>query len=234
MKEFSQAVVEKLGYYVYVLKDPRTSEIFYVGKGVGNRIFQHVADALEREAESDKLNLIREIKGQGLDVQHFILRHGISEELAFEIESASIDLIGIDSLTNKVKGHDSWERGLKSVDEVMQYYDAKEVEIMEPSIIININKLFVRFMTSEDLYNVTRSAWKVSEQKRQSCKYAIAAYRGLVREVYVIDRWVKTGHRWEFVGRVAEAGIRDKYLNHSLKNYSVTGSRNPIRYAGFK
>lgn len=30
---FSQAVIEKLKYYVYFLQDPRNNEKFYVGKG---------------------------------------------------------------------------------------------------------------------------------------------------------------------------------------------------------
>jgi len=30
---FSQAVCEKIGFYIYILKDPRTKEVFYVGKG---------------------------------------------------------------------------------------------------------------------------------------------------------------------------------------------------------
>jgi uncharacterized protein len=38
MREFSKAVCERIGFYVYVLKDPRTSIIFYIGKGVGNRV----------------------------------------------------------------------------------------------------------------------------------------------------------------------------------------------------
>lgn len=41
-KQFSQAVCEKIGYYVYILKDLRTAEIFYIGKGVSNRVFQHI------------------------------------------------------------------------------------------------------------------------------------------------------------------------------------------------
>ena len=32
-------------YYVYRLVDPRTLQTFYVGKGCGNRVFQHVKDA---------------------------------------------------------------------------------------------------------------------------------------------------------------------------------------------
>lgn len=40
--KFSPEVESKLQYYVYALVDPRTDQIFYVGKGVGNRVFQHI------------------------------------------------------------------------------------------------------------------------------------------------------------------------------------------------
>ena len=121
MKQFSQAVCEKIGYYVYVLKDPRNSEIFYIGKGKGNRVFQHVACALETEYESDKLSLIREIKNTGQEVEHYILRHRLTEDEAITIESVCIDLTGLENLTNKVKGYHSWDEGLKSIDEIIQH-----------------------------------------------------------------------------------------------------------------
>lgn len=232
MKEFSQATCEKIGYYVYILKDPRTSTIIYVGKGIGSRVFQHVSGALTTPENSDKMNLIIEIHNSGLEVQHYILRHGLTEEQSFEIESACIDLLGLDNLTNAVKGHDSWERGLKTVDEISQHYDAKIITITEPTIIININRLYKRFMTNEEIYQITRSAWKVAEHRRNSVKYAIAAYRGLVRAVYKIDKWNNKGDRWEFIGEVAESNICDKYLNQSLDNYIVKGSQNPIKYVG--
>lgn len=38
---FSTSIIEKLAYYVYCLIDPRDGNIFYVGKGVGNRVFHH-------------------------------------------------------------------------------------------------------------------------------------------------------------------------------------------------
>ncbi|CDF99459.1 Putative uncharacterized protein [Avibacterium paragallinarum JF4211] len=38
---FSTGVIEKIGYYIYCLVDPRNQNIFYVGKGKGNRVFQH-------------------------------------------------------------------------------------------------------------------------------------------------------------------------------------------------
>ena len=40
--QFSDAVSQKLGNYVYRLIDPRNGEAFYVGKGKGNRVFAHV------------------------------------------------------------------------------------------------------------------------------------------------------------------------------------------------
>jgi len=229
IKEFSNSVSERIGYYVYILKDPRNDSIFYVGKGKGNRLFQHVQCALENATDSDKYNLIREIHKDGKEVEHFILRHGLEEKLSLEIESTIIDLLGIENLTNSVKGHDTWERGLKTVDEVFQHYDAKAVTFDEPCIIININRLYTRGISAQKLYDSTRASWTVGI-KRERVKYAIASYRGLVREVYEIEKWQPNGDRWEFVGKVAEDRIRDKYLNQSLENYIKKGGQNPIRY----
>lgn len=237
MREFSQAVRERLGYYVYVLKDPRTGIIFYVGKGKDNRVFQHVRGALVDLADNTKLNLIREIHAAGSEVAHYILRHGLTENLALEIESACIDLLDLDALateahtTNAIKGHYTWERGLKTVDEVAQYYGATPVTIEEQAIILNVNKLYERFMSEEQLYNVTCSAWKVSATRRQTVRYAIAAYRGLVREVYRITSWQAKDDRWEFTATIAEPTVRTKYLNQSLENYIKKGAKNPVRYS---
>ena len=38
---FPEEVSEKLKWYVYRLIDPRNGETFYVGKGRGNRVFEH-------------------------------------------------------------------------------------------------------------------------------------------------------------------------------------------------
>jgi len=230
MRQFSQTVCERIGYYVYILKDPRTTQIFYVGKGTSNRLFQHVDCAITSSSSSDKLSLIREIQDAGFEVEHYILRHGLSEEQALEIESACIDLLGLDSLTNEAKGHNFWERGLKTIDEIVQQYDANAITIAEPAIIININRHYKRFMSDIELYEATRSSWVIGAERRKTSKYAVASYRGLVREVYEIENWNKIENRWEFTGRIAKSQIREKYINQSLVNYIQKGNRNPIRY----
>ena len=44
-KEFNAYIQEKLGWYVYCLRDPRDKKIFYIGKGKGNRVFAHANNA---------------------------------------------------------------------------------------------------------------------------------------------------------------------------------------------
>ena len=40
--KFPNEVIEKLQYYVFRLIDPRHGETFYVGKGKGNCVFNHL------------------------------------------------------------------------------------------------------------------------------------------------------------------------------------------------
>ncbi|NDW11461.1 hypothetical protein D0T50_00975 [Bacteroides sp. 214] len=237
IEKFSQAICERIGCYVYILIDPRDKTVFYVGKGVANRVFDHVGCALDSETENDKYNLIREITSEGYCVEHLILRHGIDEKTALEIESCVIDLFdylyiitGKPSLTNIVKGHNSWTRGLKTVDEIIQLYDAKPVTLEEPCIIININRKYDAHMDDEKLYEATRASW-VLGPKRNKAKYVVAAYRGLVREIYEIESWNPIYDRWEFFGKIADEPIRSKYKNGSLEKYIKKGGQNPIRYS---
>lgn len=45
MNKFTSPVIKALDNYVYLYSHPVTNEIFYVGKGNGNRIFTQINDA---------------------------------------------------------------------------------------------------------------------------------------------------------------------------------------------
>lgn len=55
MPGFSQAAKDNLMSYVYFLQDPRNGEVFYVGKGVGDQVFSHLAESVETDAGTEKI-----------------------------------------------------------------------------------------------------------------------------------------------------------------------------------
>ena len=108
---FTPEIIEKLGHYVYLYLDPDTDEIFYIGKGIGNRVFAHLSDS----AESEKTRRIAAIRQRGREPRIELLRYGLSEHEAALVEASAIDLFGNEALTNKVRGADSRSYGRVSM-----------------------------------------------------------------------------------------------------------------------
>ncbi len=239
---FDQKTTEYLQSYVYALIDPDDGKPFYIGKGSGNRVFSHVDCTLEHETVNDKYEKIKKIKSKGKKVKHLILRHGLSDKVAFEVESALIDFasyLGI-KLTNEVLGHNAIDSGLMTSDEIIRRYNAKPLDrLSDPAIIININKTYRRGSGSDGIYNATKESWVIAANRRDEIHYALSEYRGLIVEVYKIENWypVETKDknsnskiRWGFNGKVAEKAVRDKYINKSVAHIKKRGASNPIRY----
>ncbi|HXH94222.1 MAG TPA: hypothetical protein VNN25_21780 [Thermoanaerobaculia bacterium] len=234
-------VADRLGYYVYIYSDPRDGKPFYVGKGQGRRILAH----LSVEVESRKMAKITELLDAGCEPQIDILAHALKdEETAFRVEAAVIDALGLDQLTNEVRGWRSIQLGRMPLRELVIYYAAKPVDVQLPALLIRINRLFRHTMSSVALYEATRGIWKLGA-RRTNAEFAFAVFEGVVREVFKIDSWHRAGTteyttrptdgwgnstRWEFSGRQADAEIRNQYVDRSVAAYFKKGQRSPVVY----
>lgn len=242
---FDTKTIEELKYYVYLLIDPKTDEPFYVGKGKGNRVFDHVACKLEDGVElNDKYEEIQRILDEGNQVKHLIVRHGLTEKNSFEIESALIDTFKfIPKFRSFVRGNiqggvNSIEKGLMTTNEIIRRYDAQPLEkIGDNCVIININKSYERGSGENAIYNATKEIWKIKEERTENIQLVLSEYRGLIVEVFRVDEWYtkergynpgakkygQTYLGYGFDGDVAEEKERSKYINKTISPYKKQG-----------
>ena len=156
MKKFSQNVSKSLQHYIYAIYDPYdlTSLPFYIGQGVGNRVFSHL-----KESHNDSVRAkIDEIRSKGRRPNIKILLHGLNARQANAAESAAIALLGKDILSNKVFGAGSKLINL-STDEIIQHYEAKDV-LLKHKIILIVRNPFDpnRSVFIDDSVSVLRAA----------------------------------------------------------------------------
>lgn len=228
---FSALTQEKIGYYVYCLNYPDSGETFYIGKGKANRVFSHANGNFENDANIEKIEVINEIKSKGQNVDHWIIRYGLEEKEAFEVESALIDFVGLDKLSNRVKGH-SVERGNISCEELDILLGAKKIEIKDNIMTIKINAKYRSDMDESEIYEATNKWWRANKVNAEKVDYVLSVHNGIVRGVFKPIIWLKAedSNRIGFHGESAPSLIKESYLHRTLEDFIVKGNANPIQY----
>ena len=241
---FPQEVIQQVKWYVYRLLDPRNGETFYVGKGQGNRIFNHVKGAIgsgSGEVSDPKIARIKDIQAAGLEVSHVIHRHGLaSSSVAEQVEAALID--AYPGLTNKQAGKGSRDYGCRHAEEIIAEFEAEEFDVGEPLMVITINN---QYYNRDSVYDAVRCAWKVSFQQAQKHELVLASLRGLIVGAFRPDQpWLAATPanfpglvgswdqgRWGFNGKDAEEEVRNYYVGKRVpERYRKKGAQNPVKY----
>lgn len=250
---FDEKSRQELKHYVYMLIDPKGNKPFYVGKGIDNRVFDHLACALsDIDTSNAKYDKIREIIKSGQTVKHIIVRHGLSEIEAFKIEASLIDTLTYCGLllSNIVGGHNSIEKGLMTSEEIVRLYNAQPLnQIGADCILININRTYKRGNGTDPIYQATKETWLISKRRLPQIKYVLSEFRGLIVEVFEVTNWYpkqrpknKTIDKernikiqievtgYGFDGNIASDDVRNLYVNKSVAHLKQRGSAQVIRY----
>lgn len=234
---FTPEVGKKLASYVYRLIDPRNGETFYIGKGKGNRVFDHAGGEISGDTGNEKLERIHQIRLAGLDVVHVIHRHGMDEKTAFEVEASLID--AFPGLTNISDGHGNSDYGSMHANQIIERYTAREMEFHHKILLISVN----RTSAEMDLYNATRYAWKLDPKRAEKAEFVVPLVQGLGVGVFKATKWLEAtpenfpgmggGNegRYGFIGESALDNIKKMYVGtRTPEKYRKRGASNPIKY----
>jgi hypothetical protein len=257
---FDEKTSEKLNYYVYRLIDPRDGHTFYVGKGQGNRVFDHASgakpevtsdnlDRIDEDEEDLKLEIIRGVQLANLEVIHVIHRHGMDSDTALEVEAALID--AYPGLANKAGGHGSADRGPMNTNELIDLYNRKVVDFGKDKVVVIKNR--ISRVEEVGLYDACRWCWRANINRARQADYVVCAIAGVIKGIWKPKQWDRFKPRarklisgYEQLGKpianriafIAEDpdGVKDpiiteRYINHRLPDdMQVRGAAGPVRY----
>ena len=226
MDRFSEKSLISLGdYYVYGLIDPRSKQIFYIGKGTKNRVFNHEKESLSSsDSEKLKLKTILDIK----------------EDVG---------------LTNIVAGHHSKEAlSVDEYERIYGAVLLDEKDIRHKILVIKVSKFYKKGMDEKILYDTVRGLWRVSKEKVKKVEYVFGVYNSLIVAVYKPSAWFvckenkdrlpkqnnvltpKTENRLFFVDERYEQGLpldenQSFYIYKSIAGFKLNKlAQNPITY----
>lgn len=108
--------MELKGYYTYVLVEPDTGRIFYVGKGSSDRMYRHEKKILRGSSTGNHHldNTIKRIHRNADKVIHRKIISNVTEEGAFEREKQLIAQFGMSNLCNYTEGGDGYSPSLET------------------------------------------------------------------------------------------------------------------------
>ena len=228
-------------YYVYGLISPLNYQPFYIGKGCGNRVFDHAKAAKQfiknatKDAKEDeetlKIKTITEILDKHKEVICMIYRWGLTADEALIVEAVLIDCLP--GLTNIQSGYQSSDYGMITAEDLQNQLDITEYnEPDEDYIIIKTSDKAID--ANGSLYEATRRSWCAKLDNAKKYKYVLSVIKGIVKEVYEVSEWYMSpteASRIEFTGEKTDNKEMQNLIGHRLPDkYMQRGAANPFMY----
>lgn len=207
--KFDELQKKKLGLYVYVLRDPDSKKVFYVGQGRGDRVFDHFEDARKclgkTSTPKEKERRILDIWERGKDVEWAIISHGLDPEkggeISNQIESAVYDALkeskNATPLNDNLTPHSTF---LSSTE--VRMLSAEQIDPSLPYEVLFIFPIHKALAQGRLPYEATRKFWTVSPEFRDRPAFAVGLKNGISVASYEIGHWEESGNnKWMFTGK---------------------------------
>lgn len=224
-RKVTAAQAELLGHYVYVYYDTESGDPFYIGKGQGNRIFDHPTGSHNVQ--------VRERLSGGNYKADFLV-YGLDEKSALKVEAAAIDLIGTDNLANRKRGDGARTYGRVDADTLLRSIEELPlVEVPDNLMVVPIRETYERYGDDpQALYESTRGVWpRPQNDIAEGVQYVAGAVDGRIVYVMAVAAMLQAGSTnyfirsdrdlsdlVEFVGKTAAPDVQDRYLGRRIKS----------------
>lgn len=175
-------IQEALGEYVYALEDPRDGKVFYVGRGVRDRVLHHAWAALASNEASAKLDRIRAILQDGGVPRAWILRRRLGRRAsAAEMEAVIIDALSRwhEPLLNSMRGA-GIEDGIRSLEGLIADHAAQPLATRRAAIVVNIGRIWFEGIDDATLWDAARKWWVCRPEDRTPAPQLLLAEAGNV------------------------------------------------------
>lgn len=210
-RNFDEQEKNHIGRYIYALKDPRDSKIFYIGQGIGNRMFDHFNEAEEvlkgNRAPTSKTLRIIDIWDNDEDVDCFFITVKIPDEVtANKLESAAADAVSLSQNGPVLNDNATPDSSLLTIEQLKDFA-CKPVNPTKPYTNVFVFPIHNALAEGRDVYDACRSAWTIAEKHRNlaSDSIAVALAGGIAKGAFRIRKWILRGDgKCEFEGESVE------------------------------
>ncbi len=242
---FPPGVADQLRAYVYLLVDPRTETVLYVGRGRGDRCYRHVGAARAaavgqtgpggaKRHKFPVLDQVREIEASGREVRIDILRYGLKGSEASLVARATGEALGLPTGAGPTGRRLEVSAVAALLAEPARFKRSHQVVLLR-----------VGDRGADVSYEVARHNWRIGRRwadvgSPRAPKWAAVVAGELVAGVYRIDRWEPTpvadwsppdrpSGRYSFVGEPAP-DLEDRYRHRNVAAYLGAGPPGQVTY----